>query len=671
MERFFSLLSLLAFLLSAFPAWAQFAGGSGTANDPYLVADAIQLSSVRYYPTCHYLQIADIDLNVYPYNQGIGWQSMTFSGVYDGGNYQIANMMINRPGGSYYNGLFNGALELKNINLNDYSITGGSVIGGLAASLSNAAVTNCSVSGTISGDPDINAIAGGLLGMASGSVNLSNCQANVNIVNTYKTGGLVGDFLSDTAVSSLINCSVSGSVTGNPAAGLCISISNGQITQCSTTCQVSSNGHAGGLLVNVDNAIVSNCHTTGSVSCLGAEGMAGGLITFSSDSQITGCYASGHVQGSEASGSYSGGLVAACGASGTGQLSMLINRCYATGNVVGYTAGGLIGNLSPSYGTATVSNCYARGNVEGESNTGGFIGEVLTFGQPNEMAYLQNCYCTGDATSAMPWGSGGFGGWYYGEATLTGCYWNTDNTANTNDFYDLDLPGVIGVTTVQMKYPQSVSTFAAWDFQDIWTHDTDHTHNNGYPYLETEAPGTVAAVGFNPPGGSYNQPFYLTMACPTTYSHIYYTLDGSEPSESSMEFVAEIVVAHNTTVKARAYRNGWEPSEICTAIYTFPSTAEDELLPSSNLCLAAYPNPFSKQLSLECTLPKSSDARLQIYNLKGQLVRELNWKNLSSGLQSFQWDGIFDNGKRASSGMYLCKLKAAEQSAMCKVLLIK
>jgi hypothetical protein len=144
----------------------------------------------------------------------------------------------------------------------------------------------------------------------------------------------------------------------------------------------------------------------------------------------------------------------------------------------------------------------------------------LTFGQPNEMAYLQNCYCTGDATSANALGQCEvLAAGITEKPLITSCFWTMRTTTNSNDFYDLYLPGVIGVTTVQMKYPQSVSTFAAWDFQDIWSHDIDHTHNNGYPYLETDTPGTVAAVSFNPPAGSYNQPFYLTMACPTSYSH--------------------------------------------------------------------------------------------------------------------------------------------------------
>ncbi len=672
MKSICSLLSLLACSFFVLPAWAQFAGGNGSANDPYLVADAIQLSSVRYYPTCHYLQIADIDLNVYPYNQGIGWQSMTFSGVYDGANHQIANMMINRPGSTYNNGLFDGAQELKNINLSNFNITGGVLIGGLAASLSSGIVTNCYVSGSILGEGVNFGTAGGLVGGAWGNNVFSNCQANVVIVNVNKGAGLVGDFGSYDAVSSLTNCSSSGSVTAQTAAGLTVGMRNGQVSGCSSTCNVMATYDAGGLMVSVSGVVVSSCNATGSVTTTGLEGNTGGLVATAFNSQIVNCFATGTVHGSTEFGALSGGLLGSCTDSGTATtLETLVNRCHAKGNVYGWKAGGLVGGLTSYYEGITVSNCYARGNVEANAAAGGFVGDLMSSDTPEGAVQIINCYCTGNAVVQLPWGDGGFGGDSYGQPIISGCFWNTDNSSCESDFYELDMAGVTGATTMQMKYPQSVTTFAAWDFVNIWSHDLDNTHNNGYPYLETETPGTVAAVGFNPPAGSYNQPFYLTMACPTSYSHIYYTLDGSEPSESSLEFVAELVIAHNTTVKARAYRENWEPSEICTAVYTFPGAAEDELIPASKLVLSAYPNPFTHKLNLICKLPKSSDASLQIYNLKGQLVRENTWENLSVGLQSLQWDGFCDNGIQASSGLYLCKLQAAGQVAVCRVMLIR
>jgi len=51
-------------LCVAISLYSQFAGGSGTVTDPYQVATAEQLNNIRNYRTCHFVQIADIDLDV-------------------------------------------------------------------------------------------------------------------------------------------------------------------------------------------------------------------------------------------------------------------------------------------------------------------------------------------------------------------------------------------------------------------------------------------------------------------------------------------------------------------------------------------------------------------------------------------------------------------------------
>lgn len=51
-------------------AQAPFAGGSGTEGDPWHVATATQLDSVRNYLSAHFIQTADIDLDVAPYKAG-------------------------------------------------------------------------------------------------------------------------------------------------------------------------------------------------------------------------------------------------------------------------------------------------------------------------------------------------------------------------------------------------------------------------------------------------------------------------------------------------------------------------------------------------------------------------------------------------------------------------
>ena len=48
--------------------WAQYAGGTGTADDPFLIATAEQINTIGLYQehwNKHFKQIADIDLGAY------------------------------------------------------------------------------------------------------------------------------------------------------------------------------------------------------------------------------------------------------------------------------------------------------------------------------------------------------------------------------------------------------------------------------------------------------------------------------------------------------------------------------------------------------------------------------------------------------------------------------
>ena len=81
-------------------------------------------------------------------------------------------------------------------------------------------------------------------------------------------------------------------------------------------------------------------------------------------------------------------------------------------------------------------------------------------------------------------------------------------------------------------------------------------------------PGTVASPTFDPPAGTYASAQDVTMNCATTDASIYYTLDGSDPDESSTLYSSPLAVPATTTIKARAYKSGMNPSPVATAVYT-------------------------------------------------------------------------------------------------------
>lgn len=73
-----------------------------------------------------------------------------------------------------------------------------------------------------------------------------------------------------------------------------------------------------------------------------------------------------------------------------------------------------------------------------------------------------------------------------------------------------------------------------------------------------------------PNGGTYYDAFDATITCATDNAVIRYTLDGTEPSETSSEYSAPISISATTTLKAKAWKTGMEASMVATANYNFP-----------------------------------------------------------------------------------------------------
>ena len=64
---------ILYILFTISVAFGQFAGGTGTWNDPYLIATAVQLDSMRHHPSLHFKLTADINMNDLPMTAYGNW----------------------------------------------------------------------------------------------------------------------------------------------------------------------------------------------------------------------------------------------------------------------------------------------------------------------------------------------------------------------------------------------------------------------------------------------------------------------------------------------------------------------------------------------------------------------------------------------------------------------
>ncbi|HIE06339.1 MAG TPA: T9SS type A sorting domain-containing protein [bacterium (Candidatus Stahlbacteria)] len=123
-----------------------------------------------------------------------------------------------------------------------------------------------------------------------------------------------------------------------------------------------------------------------------------------------------------------------------------------------------------------------------------------------------------------------------------------------------------------------------------------------------------------------------------------------------------------------ALRNGSNTKNELMGIYMNyllggPEVTE-QLADVKGLNLIAYPNPFSKRVTLNLSLRKDSYVRIQIYNTAGQVIRDLLNQNLTEGSHHLHWNGSDDSGKRLANGMYLLRVETPMEVINRVVILI-
>jgi hypothetical protein len=160
--------------------------GTGTPEDPYLLASAEDLGAVNHYDvTACYKLVANIDL------EGMVWKQAPiryFSGTLDGAGMVVRGLEIQGDNGL---GLFRGLSEhasVVNLGIRDADITGETCLGALAG-FNSGSITACYANGVVSGT----GMVGCLTGANSGSITDSYATGVAGLYNTlWGLGGLAG-----------------------------------------------------------------------------------------------------------------------------------------------------------------------------------------------------------------------------------------------------------------------------------------------------------------------------------------------------------------------------------------------------------------------------------------------------------------------------------------------
>ncbi|MCC6144430.1 MAG: proprotein convertase P-domain-containing protein, partial [Candidatus Hydrogenedentes bacterium] len=242
----------------------------------------------------HYYLSQDIDAgDTLTWNSGagfdpIGTSASPFTGTFDGNDFIIHDLFINRPFEPEV-GLFgrvDSAATITGVGILDADVTGDSAVAPLVGFLDGGTVTNCYATGVASGS-GLN--TGGLIGFSLlGTV--AESYADTEVIGNDQTGGLIG-FANGGALS---DCYASGSVSGDTyIGGLCGALALGaSASRCYATGFVDGTGTVGGLVGSISlGAWVTDSfwdpETTGQATSAGADAGAMGLSTAAMKMQST------------------------------------------------------------------------------------------------------------------------------------------------------------------------------------------------------------------------------------------------------------------------------------------------------------------------------------------------------------------------------------------------
>lgn len=107
------------------------------------------------------------------------------------------------------------------------------------------------------------------------------------------------------------------------------------------------------------------------------------------------------------------------------------------------------------------------------------------------------------------------------------------------------------------------------------------------------------------------------------------------------------------------------------SITSSPGDGGSPEIPLKSELKAAYPNPFNPSTTLSYSLIAADTARLDIFNLKGQVVRSYSQQHSAPGYYSVHFDGRDASGRPLASGVYYYRLTLRDYSATKKMILLK
>ena len=367
----------------------HYAGGEGTAESPWLIADAASLRAVRgdlvSGETKYFKMIQDVDIS------GAEWAPLNNEGNFDkfinfdGNGKTISGLTITEPVAyASFAGVLYGTL--KDVTFEGASINAGNNKAGVVCGYlgTNKNLTECLLTGVTVKDSAIEGAAylGGVIGQVAIVTTVTDCHIlNSTVTSSVNNvGGFVG--VPDVAGAAFEDCSAEGVKVVSTAAVQYAGGFVGNINKVTnfTRCLVKdavidapNTKRVGGFAGQAGkyDGVITGCVVENATIDCGQN--SGGFVGVNYFGSIEKCAVIGGKI--TANSSHVGGFAGY--PEGTAALNSKISDSYATMEVVGGEQAEVGGFIGIAKGLIIVERCYAAGAVSGtHESTGAFAGRV-------------------------------------------------------------------------------------------------------------------------------------------------------------------------------------------------------------------------------------------------------------------------------------------------------
>ena len=142
--------------------------------------------------------------------------------------------------------------------------------------------------------------------------------------------------------------------------------------------------------------------------------------------------------------------------------------------------------------------------------------------------------------------------------------------------------------------------------------------------------------------------------------------------ENLSDYSSSIILDGSNSFYVTGYSETTNNSYSCVTIkYSELSSEFANILPIKSNRIYIYPNPFNPSTTIIFEIDKPGYIDVNIYNIKGQQIRQLLNSNVQKGLHNVIWNGKNESGTTVSSGQYFVNLKQNGNSVTTKILLQK